>query len=385
MSPSSPRTVAVALLALGPVLAGAPPAWPAPLPASLAVGRPVLEVLGPEVDQAALRLTFRVRNRGQTDLPPSAITVRYRVEGVVRGPAELIAEGAFRADRVALPAGATASLGGVVLPDRRRAFSFPNLTVNVGLVVEAPLQVEPASASFPLRWRTRVAVIDAGALRRAGGASLRVRIDNFDPAAGARPPSSGSCLVAVACGARESALRFDLPAHPVSGPRGPVLVLVDGLESRAAQPTSVADGNLVLRVEVAPPTGDALKAGALVGGRFDDGAWPDAGLPPFPVTARLAVTVGRDRSRLSVAPAEVDVPVPAARLPAGLAPLRAAVEATAAEVRDAIVAHTKSLLSRPDARSAVEDLLLRAVEAAGPVSAIHAVEARGDSIVVTYL
>ncbi len=366
--------------------AGAPGAPAGPV-LRAALGRPVLELLEPQVDQSLPRLTLRARNRGQADLPASALAVRYRVEGVVRGPAQPIAEGTFVAENVALPVGATAVLGGVVLPDRRRALSFEHVTVNVALAVAGPSAVEPTSASFPLRWRTRTAVLDARALRAAGMGWFRLRLNGYDAGAVPLPAAREACLVAVGAGGRDAALRFGLPpGGPVPAGAGSsflVLVNATGGESRGERALLVEDGRLTLRVEVAGRGSDGFKAGVLAAGRFDDAALPDLALAPFPVTAVLALGIDRQRAALCVVGASVEASPRASDPPGHLAGVAPAAEAAVQGMRAAIVQGVTSLLARPDARSVIEDLLARALAASGPISALYAIDGRGQEIVVT--
>ncbi len=391
MRPSRRRLAGFALtLALADGRGGAArPAPAAPGASLLGPGRPVLELVAPEVDQSALRLTFRARNRGQADLPPSAVTVRYRVDGVVRGPAPPLAEGSFVAENVAIPVGATAVLGGAALPDRRQALSFQYVTVNVALAVAGPAAVEPASASFPVQWRTRTALLDARALRAAGSGRLRIRINGFDPGGVGVPAAREDCLVAVSALGRDAALRFGLPpaapAQAGAGPASVVLVNATGGESSGEEAVRVQGGRLSLRVEVAGRPVDGLKAGLLAAGRFDDGALSDLPLAPFPVTAVLALGVDRQRAALCVVAASAEASPRVPELAGSQAPLRPAAEAAVRGLRGAIVDAVTSLLARADARSLIEELLARALAASGPVAAVYAVEGRGDALVVTCL
>jgi len=374
------RSAAAAALLVSALAVAA--AGPAPL-----AGRPVLELLEPEVDQATLRLAVRARNRGQAALPSSTVTVRYRVEGVVRGPAQLIADGTFLAVGVSVPAGGTAALGGVVLPDRRRALSFEHVTVNLALVVAGPIVVEPTSASFPLRWWTRTVVLDTRALRAAGSGRVRIRLNGFDPAIGPAPVAREECFVALSTVAGEAALRFGLPpgtsAPAADGAAWLVLVNATGGESPAGEAFSVRDGRLLLRLVVAGRSTDGLKVGAVAHGRFDDAALPDLPLAPFPVSATLALAVDRDRAALCVVGAAAEAATVPPDLPAAMSRLGPAARGAIEAMRGSVTQALTALLARADARSLVEQLLARAVAANGPVSAVYAVEGRGDTIVVT--
>lgn len=395
------RTTMLRLTVSGTPVAGASAA-PAPITAlfEVQVARPVLEAVEPVIDQNTLRITFRVRNRGDADLAPSRVNVTYSVRGVVRGPSPLISEGTLRADRLAIPRGRTVDLGSMTLPDRRVAFSYDDVVVGVRIQPEHIPSLEAATGSFPHHWSTRTMTLTSAMLAIISRASsCQIRLNNYSAAATPEPVVANDSFVTLNLAGAQSTARFDIPVTRavlrVTGSLSDHIYLerhygilinqiVADLRNRDSF-LSIRDGQVAIHLEFPNAGGPEVKIGELVERRFRDSEAPDINLGPFSADVLLTPGITSDMTRLTFVRSSVQVPPVSARLEGRFEGLNPFIRDTLNNyVHGSIVSQLSGILRRSDVKRAFEDGLAT-VTSAMNVSIIRRVEGRGDSIVLTYL
>ncbi len=375
---------------------------PAPVSAQfeVQVAKPVLEAVEPLIDQASLRITFRARNRGEADLAPCRVNVNYSVRGVIRGPSPLINEGRLRAERVAIPRGGTVELGSVILPDKRVAFAYDDVTVGVRVDPEYTPDLEAATGSFPHRWTPRTMTLTSATLGIISRASrCRIRLNNYDPAARPVPIARNDSSVSLNIAGTESTNRFDLPStnavlratgslsgHTYVEKVYPILInqIVTDLRNRDDF-FSIREGRLVIHLEFPNAGGPEVKIGELADGAFRDDEAPDVNIGPFIADILLTPGVTSDMARLTFVRSSVEVPPVSARLEGRFEWLNTFVRgALNTYVHDTIVDQLNGILTRAEIRRAFENGLT-GITSGLDVTVIRRVEGRGTSIVMTYL
>lgn len=351
---------------------------------------PVLEVVPPTIDQAALRITARLRNRGATPLRAADVIVRYAVTGVTRGARPAIAANRGLVAGVSIAPGATADVGSFVLPDRDAALAYENVTIQIRVEPAEPGRFEVAEGSFPHRWRESTLVVTAESLRSVV-AACSITLDNAVGGGG------GASFIRLEAGARVHELKLELPrsctgaAPPGAGAAGSDAggIVVAGLSSapRPGQPLfAIRDGLLVIRVELGARRADELRAVTPSGRGAAGTGIAVADVRPFVVEVGLTPAVSIDGRRLSYGrlPAVTVFPVSAA--PTGPAPFARPIldQAVRTCIRDPLSRHLRGLFDRTDVRATVEELLA-AVLAPYPVRFVRGVVGRGNTIALTWV
>ena len=142
----------------------------------------VLQTLKPTVGPSNLRVTFRVRNRGNA-AATGRFQVFYQIQG--RNPMRQLVQSSFSTDSMEIRRGATLNLGHITLPNSAWQSGQLWMRVNIGLM--GPVSLAAEREDFTYNWPTKTLTINDTLLDIVEAMMTgHVLIDNYRPVSGNR-------------------------------------------------------------------------------------------------------------------------------------------------------------------------------------------------------